>query len=125
MNLIHFIILVCNKIPKIAERFYKYFIDTFYLHLQRLNYYANNKPLWITEWNFRIIAFANNTFTRFYNYYFIRKMLTYTSILQTMCKYTLSSPIGASNNWPVIRAAVSGHNFMPKTNHLLSILYME
>lgn len=95
-----------KRIDKIASEFYKFYIDTLITYnLQRLHFYGNNKPLWITEWNFSGESYANNTFLHaYYNYYFIKKMLEIheydPNYIQVLLYHHLS---GASNNWPLIR----------------------
>ncbi len=116
-----------SEINKIATRFYKYYIDTLLVYnLKRFNFYANNKPLWITEWNFSEGSFANNTFLHaFYDYYFIRKMVDIhdfsTNYVQILLYHHLS---GGSHTWPIIRTRITGHQFNTQKQITYSPFYI-
>jgi hypothetical protein len=112
---------------KIAERFYKYFIDTLLVYnLQRYNFYGNNKPLWITEWNFSENSFATNTFLHaFYNYYFIRKAVEIHNYspdyIQILFYHHLS---GSSHIWPIIKTNSSPVQFTAEKQITYSPFYI-
>ena len=116
-----------TSINKIAERFYTYFIDTLLIYnLKRFNYYSNNKPLWITEWNFTESGFATNTFLHaFYNYYFIRKMLDVHDFSPNYVQILLYHHlVGQSYTWPLIRTYQSNHTFIAQRQITYSPFYI-
>ncbi|MFN8267351.1 MAG: T9SS type A sorting domain-containing protein [Chitinophagales bacterium] len=116
-----------KRIDKIAEEFYKYYIDTLITYnLQRLHFYGNNKPLWITEWNFSGESYANNTFLHaYYNYYFIKKMLEIheydPNYIQILIYHHLS---GASNIWPLIRTTSPFYPFKAEKQIIYAPFYI-
>ncbi|MEZ5025188.1 MAG: T9SS type A sorting domain-containing protein [Chitinophagales bacterium] len=98
---------------QIALRFYKYFIDTLLdYNLKRFHFYSNNKPLWITEWNFSDASYATNTFIHaFYDYYFIRKMLDINDVAPNYVQILLYHHLtGGSYGWPIIRTYLNSVN---------------
>lgn len=104
-----------KRIHKIAERFYKFFIDSLITYnLKRVNYYGNNKPQWITEWNFSDGSYANNTFLHaLYNYYFIRKAIEIHDFSPNYVQILLYHHlVGASQNWPLIKVYNTGQSLI-------------
>jgi hypothetical protein len=93
---------------KIAERFFKAYIDSVVtFNLKRINFYGNNKPLWVTEWNFTDASFATNTFFHaVYNYYFIRKAMEIHEFSPNYVQVWLYHfLVGAYHGWPLIRTS--------------------
>lgn len=91
---------------KIAERFFKTYIDSVVtFNLSRINFYGNNKPLWVTEWNFTDGSYATNTFLHaIYDYYFLRKTMEiheYSANYVQIWMYHFL--VGAYHGWPIIR----------------------
>lgn len=98
---------------KIAERFFKAYIDSVVTYnLSRVNYFGNNKPLWVTEWNFTDGSFATNTFLHaIYNYYFIRKaMLIHEFSPNYIQIWMYHFLVGAYHGWPLIRTGNNNQN---------------